>query len=71
MPQARLIHVYFFVLPLNDNTDHNFSKHRESDDGTEVWYYSMQVEELLSRLDGSLYEAEIVDAIVSQKDQIL
>jgi len=73
MPQARFIHVYFFVLHLNNNTNHNFCKHRESEDGTEVWYYStpLQVEELLSRLDGSLYEAELVDAIVSQKDEIL
>jgi len=30
-----------------------------------------QVEELFSRLDDSLYEAELVDTIVSQKDEIL
>jgi len=31
----------------------------------------LQVEELLIRLDGSLYEVELVDAIVSQIDEIL
>lgn len=44
----------------------------ESDDKTEVWYYStrLQVEELLHRLDGENYEKTLVENILYHKEEI-
>jgi len=45
----------------------------ESEDGSSVWYYTtpLQVEELLYRLDEEVYEAELVDNIRTNKDEII
>jgi len=44
----------------------------ESEDKTEVWYYStrLQVEELLFRLDSENYEKTLVENILYQKEEI-